>query len=154
MPKIRYLKEKVSEKNAVAFCHNHNHMGNLSPKLVKQHKCLSKQCPYFEKLLNRPFWHERAVRNCIKRAKRKGSSYITINGMRFRVEDANIAELRQVCVQEYSHTGSCPVMEVCPPEDRASQKPKPGTGYFPDYPDILFPFGDEEEDIEKLLPFS
>lgn len=41
--------------NACAICHSPAHKGYLCAQAVKEHQCLGKACPYFEKL-EHPYW--------------------------------------------------------------------------------------------------
>lgn len=45
-------------KSPVAFCHYRKHRGYLTPKLMKTHGCLQRQCSRLEKL-DSEFWDER-----------------------------------------------------------------------------------------------
>lgn len=56
---VSYLKNQPGREKTVARCHNIAHKGNLSVKLMKQHKCLRKQCPFFEKIKDHPYWADR-----------------------------------------------------------------------------------------------
>lgn len=47
-------KEKI-----IGYCCNIKHPGNLSVKMVKKHECLGKQCPYFKKEEDHPYWAQR-----------------------------------------------------------------------------------------------
>ncbi|MDR0951492.1 MAG: helix-hairpin-helix domain-containing protein [Oscillospiraceae bacterium] len=39
----------TTREKAIAYCDNATHWGYLTPKLMKSHQCLKKQCPYFRK---------------------------------------------------------------------------------------------------------
>jgi hypothetical protein len=69
-PKITYFHLQPKKEKAVGRCHHNWHKGNMSAKMVKTHKCLGKQCPYFEKYEDHPYWKEReAIKAKKKQAK-------------------------------------------------------------------------------------
>ena len=43
----------------VGWCRHNRHRGKLSAKQMKNHECLKKQCPFFTKNENHPYWAER-----------------------------------------------------------------------------------------------
>ncbi|MCL2486136.1 MAG: hypothetical protein FWE86_00870 [Oscillospiraceae bacterium] len=40
----------AKDENIIAFCHILTHRGYLSKTLVKSHDCITKECPFFERL--------------------------------------------------------------------------------------------------------
>lgn len=54
-----YLGGQPSRENTVAYCNNPKHFGYLSVKLIKNHKCLDKQCRYLQPYEDKPFWINR-----------------------------------------------------------------------------------------------
>lgn len=42
-------------KSACGVCHNKSHKGFLCAKAIREHECIGKNCPYFEKL-DHPYW--------------------------------------------------------------------------------------------------
>ena len=43
----------------VGWCNHNKHRGKLSVRLMKQHKCLGKNCPFFKKNEEHQYWQER-----------------------------------------------------------------------------------------------
>lgn len=43
-------------ENVIGCCHNLLHPGKLIKLLLREQKCLEKQCPFLEKYEDRPFW--------------------------------------------------------------------------------------------------
>lgn len=56
---MRSWREKVSGKNAVALCTHSIHAGAMSKAMVEQHKCISKECPYYVKLNTNTYWRKK-----------------------------------------------------------------------------------------------
>lgn len=52
----RYIDYKYRKGPPCGYCHCDRHRGYLSVKLIKKHKCLSKNCEFFEKYSNHPYW--------------------------------------------------------------------------------------------------
>ena len=48
-----------TNKLPVGYCHLYAHQGILTTRLLKKHKCLSKNCPYIEKNQEHPYWEQR-----------------------------------------------------------------------------------------------
>lgn len=44
------------KSRSAGYCHSKRHRGRLSAKMIKQHGCLKKQCPCFEKYEEHPYW--------------------------------------------------------------------------------------------------
>lgn len=40
----------------IGYCHNKIHCGAVTKNIIKTHECLSKQCRYFEKYEDAPYW--------------------------------------------------------------------------------------------------
>lgn len=55
------------KENTVAWCNYFRHSGALSAKMMKNHSCLGKQCPYLVKNASHPYW---ALRESKKAAKK------------------------------------------------------------------------------------
>lgn len=62
----------------VGWCNHNKHRGKLSVKLMKQHKCLAKECPYFTKNEKHQYWEDRERIKKIKKAKKKKEIVMTI----------------------------------------------------------------------------
>lgn len=60
----------VAVKNIAGVCHNNIHRGYLDVKLLQQHDCINKKCPFLEKAEDYPFW---VARENIAREKKKQS---------------------------------------------------------------------------------
>lgn len=69
-PKYHYFRGQSSKK-ACGFCHSNKHKGYLSVKNMKQHKCLQKQCPMFEKYPDHPYWAQKAAIKAKKKARKE-----------------------------------------------------------------------------------
>ena len=59
-PHNNNMGKQPNSPRTVGYCHNQKHHGALSVKMIKQHQCLGKQCPYLEKIENHPYWKNRA----------------------------------------------------------------------------------------------
>lgn len=46
----------VMSKFPCGYCHNKTHRGYVSVKALKDHKCLAKQCLFFEKFEEHSYW--------------------------------------------------------------------------------------------------
>ena len=55
---FRYMRMQPAESNTVAICHNKIHYGKMSKKMLQEHKCLEKGCPFLEKV-DCSFWKQR-----------------------------------------------------------------------------------------------
>ena len=65
-----YFKEHIRDTKAIAYCHSKSHKGKLTHKMLKQHKCLQKQCPMLEKYEDHDYWKQRAKIKAKKKAKK------------------------------------------------------------------------------------
>lgn len=81
------LKNPPNEEHALGFCHNPNHYGYLSVKLLKRHECLRKQCHYLEKYLDKGYWVERERINAIKKAKKEGKYTYMLKGREYLIPE-------------------------------------------------------------------
>ena len=52
------LYNEATKRTAVGYCMHHKHEGNLNAKLVKQHQCIEKTCPFFIKY-NNEYWQKK-----------------------------------------------------------------------------------------------
>ena len=99
-----YMKEKVADQNVIAFCHSLAHTGRLSEKLLKQHGCIGKNCPFLEKY-NHQYWIEKDCINELKRYnKHNKNGFIKINEKYYKQENLKI--LVKICEKELEETGS------------------------------------------------
>ena len=69
-----WFRGQTKKENAVGYCHNPNHMGYLSKKNLKQHKCLGKQCKYLHKYEDNYFWKERERKKTDKKARKNADT--------------------------------------------------------------------------------
>lgn len=46
----------ISKKSVVGYCHFSEHKGSITKPLLKKHECVSKECHYFEKYKDNPYW--------------------------------------------------------------------------------------------------
>ena len=60
LPLIDGTYRNVAVKNIAGTCHNNIHKGYLDIKLLKQHDCINKKCPFLEKFEDYPFWINQA----------------------------------------------------------------------------------------------
>ena len=67
-PKKRFMSGQPGKQDTIAYCHNFKHRGALSKSMVKQHQCLQKNCNFFEKNSENPYWYER---NCYRQNKNR-----------------------------------------------------------------------------------
>lgn len=70
--------ETLAKRTLVGFCHNTLHRGGLTRKLMEEHGCLEKRCPFLQKYLDNSYWQEqkkqqkkRAAAKVKKRAARE-----------------------------------------------------------------------------------
>jgi hypothetical protein len=68
---VHFFRGQPNKENAVGYCHNPNHMGYLSAKIIKRHACLAKQCKYLHKYEDNPYWIERERKRAEKKARKK-----------------------------------------------------------------------------------
>lgn len=77
-------RKDVRVKNIVGFCHYKHHKGVVTKNLFKSHNCDSRNCYYFQKFAEYPFWEnlekqKEANRTFAERKKEKKNSKIYIN---------------------------------------------------------------------------
>ena len=58
---------RKGSKEFVGYCWYKNHKGFLTRKLMKKHQCPSKNCHYFQKFEDAPYWKEKAELKQLKR---------------------------------------------------------------------------------------
>lgn len=68
---MNFFNGQTRKDRAVGYCHNPKHMGFLSVKNLKLHKCLAKQCRYLHKYEDRQFWIDREKKKADKKARKK-----------------------------------------------------------------------------------
>lgn len=62
----------------VGWCNHNKHRGKLSVRLMKNHKCLGKKCPYFKKNDKHPYWAEHERIKQIRKDKKKQDTIVPI----------------------------------------------------------------------------
>ena len=64
----------VDTNSIVGYCHNKEHKGFLTITIMNEHDCINKQCNYFEKFEDYPFWqryHRREHQAQAQKSKKK-----------------------------------------------------------------------------------
>lgn len=75
------LKGQPRKEKAVGYCHNPSHKGYLSLKVYKQHKCAMKECRYFEKYEDCPYWlNRKRIKEARKERKNGGEEIRSVTG--------------------------------------------------------------------------
>ena len=46
----------IARKDVVGYCHYPQHRGAITKSILKNHECVLKECHYFEKCKNIPYW--------------------------------------------------------------------------------------------------
>ena len=46
----------IKQKNIIGYCHHRQHLGIVTPTVHKNHKCCEKNCHFFEKYEDSPYW--------------------------------------------------------------------------------------------------
>lgn len=64
---MAYFTGQPPKEKAIAYCHNPKHLGFLSLKLIKAHKCLDKHCKYLHPYEDKPYWIDRKRRRTDKK---------------------------------------------------------------------------------------
>ena len=103
-------------QNAIAFCHNPNHVGYLNESLMKKHECLEKQCIYFDKYEEKSYWIKRSIKQALKKLhKNDGMGCIIINDRKLLTDSFD--KLYKVCQLEKDKTGKVPFIGYTPLKD-------------------------------------
>lgn len=64
---MNYLKGQPPKEKAIAYCHYPEHLGYLSPAIMKNHKCLERECKYLHKYEEHEYWQKKKRKNDQKR---------------------------------------------------------------------------------------
>ena len=97
----------TTKDKAVGFCHHKEHVGYLSPNLVKQHDCIGKNCKYFNKYEDHPYWIRKQIVNAVKKYhKNSNSGHIRIEGEEYTTD--NVDAMLSACKSMLSETGKVP----------------------------------------------
>ncbi len=83
--KINYFKCIPNDSNVVGRCKNLTHIGNMSAAMIKQHKCIEKNCPYLEKDLHSMYWTRKLVVNALRKFHKNGNrGHIVVDNVKIR----------------------------------------------------------------------
>lgn len=69
----KFMVNQPNMNKAIGYCHSGQHQGFMSEKMLKQHGCLSKQCPYLQKYEDKEFWIRRAEIKELKKLKKEAN---------------------------------------------------------------------------------
>ena len=75
-PRRDYMKGQPNKEKTIAYCRYYKHLGALSKTMVKQHECIQKNCKYFEKNLDNPYWQRRSAYTANKKREKKLRKFI------------------------------------------------------------------------------
>ena len=105
-----WMNGQSNEQNAIAFCHNPQHVGYLNANIMKAHKCLEKQCKYLNKYEERPYWIQRSIKQALKKFhKNNDIGYIYINNQIHFTVDYD--KLYSICLDELNKNKKAPIIE-------------------------------------------
>ena len=105
-----WMNGQSNEKNAIAFCHNPKHVGYLNCSLMKNHRCLEKQCRYLQKYEEKEYWIKKSIKQALKKLRKHDDyGYIYINGEVHFTD--NLDKLYRICKDELNKTGKVPIVE-------------------------------------------
>ena len=105
-PNRAWMRDIPKEESKIAYCRYRKHLGGLSEKMMKQHKCLEKQCPFLQKYEQKRFWIRRKLISALKKKKKNGYGFIMINENRYFTNDLD--KLLRVAEKEVELTGGQP----------------------------------------------
>ena len=61
-----------TDKNSiVGYCHNKDHKGCLTVTIMNEHDCVGKNCHYFEKFEDSPYWQKANRKEALKTLKKE-----------------------------------------------------------------------------------
>ena len=103
---IAYLINQCKKENAVGYCHNKKHKGYLSEKILRQHKCNTKQCMFLERYETMTYWLRRRIRAALKKYNKNGFGRILIGDREVIIRDED--RLVQIARQQALDTGKAP----------------------------------------------
>lgn len=61
----------ITEGKKMGYCYNKLHKGYLNHKLIIEHGCTAKNCPFFKKFEEHPFWVKKAKAKADKKRKKQ-----------------------------------------------------------------------------------
>lgn len=78
------MKNQPKQERQVGFCRNSIHTGAISSKMLKQHKCIEKNCMYFVKYKHSTYWKQqdtkKLVNKILKTMNKNGWRRIEVKG--------------------------------------------------------------------------
>lgn len=80
--KVQYYRmfdHTKSNTMPVGFCHLNSHRGLVSKNMMDGRNCANKNCPYFERFENHPYWMQKKQAKEYRRAK-KENRIVTLQG--------------------------------------------------------------------------
>lgn len=81
----------------VGYCHNAQHKGVLTISLMNEHDCIAKECHYFEKFEDYPYWQKALRREEVNRNRKEKIKRKKDNRKR---EAAEIEERNEVFIEQ------------------------------------------------------
>ncbi len=104
---------KISKRNAVGYCHHKKHIGNLNERMLKEHGCIEKKCPYLEKYEDNKYWIKKKFKNPLKHYhKNSGRGGIKIAEKVYKTDDLD--KLIVIYKNYLDDYGVHPVVEYLP----------------------------------------
>ena len=74
--RVMHFKNQPLQENVIGKCTNPVHIGNMSRKMVLQHQCLKKDCPYFKKYADNPYWTRKSIAKVERDIKKLAESVV------------------------------------------------------------------------------
>lgn len=93
-----YMKGQPNKDNTIAFCHYYIHSGALSETMVKEHKCLQKNCKFFEKNLENKYWSRRESLSAAKKRDKLIKWYTDKSGTGVKKTTGNLLKVRSSAI--------------------------------------------------------
>ena len=94
----------IKETKLVGCCHNYIHPGKLTKAILTQHDCIGKQCRFFEKYAESPYWVGREAKKQQKKAARLERNARLTSAVSETDEMQGISNALRECIpEEESH---------------------------------------------------
>lgn len=87
----------VPKNHVIGYCHFPGHKGGITKKVLKDHECLKKNCTFFEKYTDLPYWKEHEKR---EKARQKRKNYVRLK----KAERAEIQRQNDMFTQQTYET--------------------------------------------------
>ncbi len=101
---IRFMSNQPDKENAIAYCNYNKHKGYLSTKMVKEHECLKKQCPFLIRY-HHPYWVEKVSAKVYKKLQNGDIDYFIAGTEVYDNSEIDQHKIRQImCLYELSDT--------------------------------------------------